>query len=208
MTSIETTVRPEVDAVTATAEVTTLPAPVSSNSKLNCQILGKQRINCSSEVYSDPATWRLSRDYLEQQIRILRVQLDELKVIRKHLRAMRPPGSSSPQGGEFTSSPAELPLSRPDAPDAATASKQRKKTSKSKASGDSSLIGWPSNHNATTDDDLDEEEQTGSRRSKPVAVQEVGGEEAETTGPAETIEVTIYDNRKIKQVLSFSFYIY
>ena len=66
------------------------PQQPTGSSKLNCQIVGKTRINCSSEVYSDPATWRLSRDYLEQQIRILRVQLDELKVIRKHLRAMRP----------------------------------------------------------------------------------------------------------------------
>jgi hypothetical protein len=58
--------------------------------RLNCQFYGKNRINCSSEIYSDPVQWRLSREYLDQQIRILRIQLDEMKVIRKHLREMRP----------------------------------------------------------------------------------------------------------------------
>ena len=62
--------------------------------QLNCQFYGKNRINCSSEVYSDPEQWRLNRDYLEQQIRILRIQLDEMKVIRKHLREMRPFGGA------------------------------------------------------------------------------------------------------------------
>jgi len=60
---------------------------------LSCQFYGQNRINCSSDVYSDPRRWRSSRDYLDQQIRILRLQLDEMKVIRKHLREMRPPPS-------------------------------------------------------------------------------------------------------------------
>ena len=47
-------------------------------------------MNCSSELHSDPEQWRQSRNYLEQQIRTLRVQLDEMKIIRKHLRTIRP----------------------------------------------------------------------------------------------------------------------
>ena len=49
-----------------------------------------EQVNCSSRLHSDPEQWRLSRNYLEQQIRTLRVQLDEMKIIRKHLRTIRP----------------------------------------------------------------------------------------------------------------------
>ena len=152
-------------------------------------------------MYNDPATWRLSRDFLEQQIRILRVQLDELKVIRKHLRAMRPDKS---QVGN---------------------SKQRT-NSKSKVTG--SLFDWssPPSANRTvmnTSDAVYQQPPSGNRRKqhpKAPVIEEVEEEDEEedddneeeeeepsggagSSGPVETIEVTIYDNRKIKWVKPF-----
>ena len=153
-------------------------------------------------MYNDPATWRLSRDFLEQQIRILRVQLDELKVIRKHLRAMRPDKS---QVGN---------------------SKQRT-NSKSKVTG--SLFDWssPPSANRTvmnTSDAVYQQPPSGNRRKqhpKAPVIEEVEEEDEEedddneeeeeepsggagSSGPVETIEVTIYDNRKIKWVKPIS----
>ncbi len=156
-------------------------------------------------MYNDPATWRLSRDFLEQQIRILRVQLDELKVIRKHLRAMRPTG-----GDKFL-----------------LANNKQRTNSKSKATG-SSLFDWssPPSANRTVmnnsdavyqqppsgnrrkqhpkapveeveeEDDEDEEEDDDEEEEEPSSGG-VGGT-GSSAGPVETIEVTIYDNRKIK----------
>lgn len=155
-------------------------------------MVGQSRINCSSEVYTDPATWRLSRNYLEQQIRILRVQLDELKVIRKHLRAMRPPGA-----------PVGQPIARQPGPKA-----------KHK---DSKLFDWsapPSRQTAPSTVQSTAQKQP-QRRPKPhlpglpkESAEEEDDEDADDTddtddddddsGPVETIEVTIYDNRKIK----------
>jgi hypothetical protein len=171
----------------------------NSDGKLNCQIVGQSRINCSSEVYSDPATWRLSRDFLEQQIRILRVQLDELKVIRKHLRAMRP-----------------------DKSHAAISKKRTNSKSKSKISSSQSLFDWSSppkrtaiNSSDTSDpgpggrkhrpkmpqvdaDDVEEEEDEGELIDEEEMDHE-DEDESTVAGPVEsTIEVTIYDNRKIK----------
>lgn len=176
------------------------PNPQLNNNgdgKLNCQIVGQSRINCSSEVYSDPATWRLSRNFLEQQIRILRVQLDELKVIRKHLKAMRPMG-----GGKIQK----------------TNNKQRT-NSKSKSST-SSLFDWSSpplslNRTLTNASDVVYQPPpfTGNRRKQqpkapePVPIDSDGqveeededdDDEEEPTAEPVDIEVTIYDNRKVK----------
>ena len=170
----------------------------NGDGKLNCQIVGQSRINCSSEVYSDPATWRLSRDFLEQQIRILRVQLDELKVIRKHLRAMRP-----------------------DKSHAAINNKRTNSKSKSKMSSSPSLFDWSSPPPKRTEINSSDtsDPATGGRKHRPKMpqvdaedVEEDEGElideeemdqededESTVAGPVEsTIEVTIYDNRKIK----------
>ncbi|CAG2056334.1 unnamed protein product [Timema podura] len=51
-------------------------------------------VNCSNVVYEDPRVWRSSRNNVEEQIRKLRMQLDTLKEIRRHLRAKRPQHSS------------------------------------------------------------------------------------------------------------------
>lgn len=176
------------------------PTNVANDGKLNCQVVGQSRINCSSEVYSDPATWRLSRDFLEQQIRVLRVQLDELKVIRKHLRAVRPSG-----GGGGGGKPAN----------------RQRSNSKSK-SKNPSLFDWsssssPSGNNRTTLDEeevyqprrkqnrqrpkapeIADEDQEEEEEEEDVVDEEEEEEEPSGAGPVETIEVTIYDNRKIK----------
>ncbi|XP_063234473.1 extracellular sulfatase SULF-1 homolog isoform X2 [Bacillus rossius redtenbacheri] len=47
-------------------------------------------VNCSNVVYENPQAWRSSRNNVEEQIRKLRVKLDALKEIRRHLRAKRP----------------------------------------------------------------------------------------------------------------------
>ena len=67
----------EASTAAATSTVETM-----TDDKLNCHFWSKDRINCSREVYSDPEQWRLSRDYLEHKINMLRIQLSEMKVIR------------------------------------------------------------------------------------------------------------------------------
>lgn len=47
-------------------------------------------INCSQSVYHDPNEWRNSRRQIDKQIRDMRLQLESLKEIRKHLIIKRP----------------------------------------------------------------------------------------------------------------------
>lgn len=163
-----------------------------NGNRLNCEITGKeQRINCSSEVYSDPATWRLSRDYLEQQIRVLRIQLDELKVIRKHLRAVRPLGSN--HHGEMPTEAVQSPEGR-----------HKKNRLKSRPT-ESPLptAGWPWDDDTdddNTDDDAHQLANHGTRQEEEESTGEEASSSSSAGSPAETIQVTIYDNRKIKQV--------
>jgi len=72
------------------APLTSTVEPTMTSSVLDCQLWNKKQVNCSSRLHSDPEQWRLGRNYLEQQIRTLRLQLDEMKIIRKHLRTIRP----------------------------------------------------------------------------------------------------------------------
>jgi len=168
------------EAIPSAGRKTEEPLSSGGPGKLNCEILGKEqrrRINCSSEVYSDPATWRLSRDYLEQQIRVLRVQLDELKVIRKHLRAIRPSGERN----------------------SATSSSIRRKV-KSKSTTEAPLLplnGWSSNvaEDEEEEDHHRDEESDGNHR---ITSPDEEDDDDESNPPPETIQVTIYDNRKIK----------
>lgn len=158
----------------------------ASSTGLNCQLVGQSRINCSSEVYTDPAKWRTSRNYLEQQIRILRVQLDELKVIRKHLRAMRPPGAP------LLVDTRRRPMSN-----------ERPKSSSKKAKHkDSKLFDWSSPPQSTA------QQKTRKPSSSLAAAAKESSEdhddEEEDDAPVETIEVTIYDNRKYAHSLGLS----
>ncbi|XP_044020586.1 extracellular sulfatase SULF-1 homolog isoform X2 [Aphidius gifuensis] len=47
-------------------------------------------INCSQSVYHDPNEWRNSRRQIDKQIKDMRLQLESLKEIRKHLMIKRP----------------------------------------------------------------------------------------------------------------------
>ncbi|XP_066593174.1 extracellular sulfatase SULF-1 homolog isoform X2 [Prorops nasuta] len=60
----------------------------SSSSK--CLVLPNGGVNCSQSIYQDPNEWRISRREIEQQIREMRMQLETLKEIRRHLMIKRP----------------------------------------------------------------------------------------------------------------------
>ncbi|XP_025267537.1 extracellular sulfatase SULF-1 homolog isoform X2 [Camponotus floridanus] len=55
-----------------------------------CLVLPEGGINCTEAVYQDPNEWRISRREIEQQIREMRMQLETLKEIRRHLMIKRP----------------------------------------------------------------------------------------------------------------------
>ncbi|XP_012148899.1 extracellular sulfatase Sulf1 isoform X4 [Megachile rotundata] len=55
-----------------------------------CSVLPQGGVNCSETVYQDPNEWRISRREIEQQIREMRMQLETLKDIRRHLMTKRP----------------------------------------------------------------------------------------------------------------------
>ena len=144
-------------------------------------------------MYNDPATWRLSRNFLEQQIRILRVQLDELKVIRKHLKAMRPAGSGEKLQQKINKkqrTKSKSPLFDWSSPLSANRTlanasddviyQQRPSANRKKQQPKA-----PSRQEEDEDDDDDQEEEDDDDEEEP------------TAGPVD-IEVTIYDNRKIK----------
>ncbi|RLU16743.1 hypothetical protein DMN91_010811 [Ooceraea biroi] len=55
-----------------------------------CLVLPEGGVNCTDAVYQDPNEWRTSRRQIEQQIREMRIQLETLKEIRRHLMIKRP----------------------------------------------------------------------------------------------------------------------
>lgn len=56
----------------------------------SCIVLSNGNVNCSNIIYHDPKTWRRSRNSIDAQIHKLRMQLDDLKEIRRHLKEKRP----------------------------------------------------------------------------------------------------------------------
>ncbi|XP_044730314.1 extracellular sulfatase SULF-1 homolog isoform X2 [Chrysoperla carnea] len=56
----------------------------------SCMVLPNGNVNCSNVIYHDPKTWRRSRNSIDAQIHKLRMQLDDLKEIRRHLKEKRP----------------------------------------------------------------------------------------------------------------------
>ncbi len=52
---------------------------------LECSVTDSMEVNCSSTVYGDRQQWRSSRAFVNEQIRRLRAQLMELKVLKKLL---------------------------------------------------------------------------------------------------------------------------
>ncbi|KAJ8670616.1 hypothetical protein QAD02_001875 [Eretmocerus hayati] len=67
-----------------------------------CLVLARGDVNCSQSVYKDPAEWRTSRKEIEQQIRTMRMQLETLKEIRRHLMLKRPQQEQEVSGSEDT----------------------------------------------------------------------------------------------------------
>ncbi|XP_046837755.1 extracellular sulfatase SULF-1 homolog isoform X2 [Vespa crabro] len=55
-----------------------------------CSVLPEGGVNCSEAIYLDPNEWRISRRKIEQQIKEMRMQLETLKEIRRHLMMKRP----------------------------------------------------------------------------------------------------------------------
>lgn len=55
-----------------------------------CLVLPEGGVNCTQAIYQDPNEWRISRREIEQQIRKMRIQLETLKEIRRHLMIKRP----------------------------------------------------------------------------------------------------------------------
>lgn len=48
------------------------------------------KINCSTVIYKDKKTWRMSRHKIEDEIHTLKQKLETLKEIRRHLKNTRP----------------------------------------------------------------------------------------------------------------------
>ncbi|KAG8034769.1 hypothetical protein G9C98_007845 [Cotesia typhae] len=55
-----------------------------------CLVLPKGGVNCTTSVYQDPNEWKQSRRAIEKQIKEMRIQLESLKEIRRHLMDKRP----------------------------------------------------------------------------------------------------------------------
>ncbi|XP_011306979.1 extracellular sulfatase SULF-1 homolog [Fopius arisanus] len=64
----------------------------SNTSKMlpKCLISASGGVNCTQSIYQDPNEWRISRREIEQQIKEMRIQLESLKEIRRHLMMKRP----------------------------------------------------------------------------------------------------------------------
>ncbi|XP_071442524.1 extracellular sulfatase SULF-1 homolog [Hetaerina americana] len=55
-----------------------------------CSVSRYGDVNCSHNVYQNPLAWRRSKARVEKQIRSLRMRLDGLKEIRRHLKEKKP----------------------------------------------------------------------------------------------------------------------
>lgn len=74
-----------------------------------CSVLPQGGVNCSETVYQDPNEWRNSRREIEQQIREMRMQLETLKDIRRHLMTKRPHVMKDPEDGLKSTEEAHKP---------------------------------------------------------------------------------------------------
>lgn len=61
-------------------------------SNLECKVEHNGMVNCSKAIYKDMKIWHASRLSVEDQIRKLKIKLDDLKEIRRHLKETRPDG--------------------------------------------------------------------------------------------------------------------
>lgn len=57
---------------------------------LECKVEWNGKVNCSTAVYKDFKTWHANRLSIEDQIRQLKIELEDLKEIKRHLKESRP----------------------------------------------------------------------------------------------------------------------
>lgn len=55
-----------------------------------CVLLNKGKVNCSNQVYQDKKIWQKSRHEVNNEIQELKIKLEKLKEIRRHLKHFRP----------------------------------------------------------------------------------------------------------------------
>ncbi|XP_012529501.1 extracellular sulfatase SULF-1 homolog isoform X2 [Monomorium pharaonis] len=89
VTKIMESIEEELDDLKQT-QVRHLSSEVGKSLSPKCLVLPEGGVNCSEAIYQDPNEWRISRREIEQQIREMRMQLETLKEIRRHLMIKRP----------------------------------------------------------------------------------------------------------------------
>ncbi|KYN04567.1 Extracellular sulfatase SULF-1 like protein [Cyphomyrmex costatus] len=89
VTKIMETIEEELDDLKQT-QVRHLSSEMGKSLSPKCLVLPEGGVNCTEAIYHDPNEWRISRREIEQQIRNMRMQLETLKEIRRHLMIKRP----------------------------------------------------------------------------------------------------------------------
>lgn len=89
VTKIMESIEEELDDLKQT-QVRHLSSEVGKSLSPKCLVLPEGGVNCTQAIYQDPNEWRISRREIEQQIREMRIQLETLKEIRRHLMIKRP----------------------------------------------------------------------------------------------------------------------
>ncbi|KAG5307865.1 SULF1 sulfatase, partial [Acromyrmex insinuator] len=89
VTKIMESIEEELDDLKQT-QVRHLSSEVGKSLSPKCLVLPEGGVNCTEAIYQDPNEWRISRREIEQQIREMRMQLETLKEIRRHLMIKRP----------------------------------------------------------------------------------------------------------------------
>ncbi|XP_012056992.1 PREDICTED: extracellular sulfatase SULF-1 homolog [Atta cephalotes] len=89
VTKIMESIEEELDDLKQT-QVRHLSSEVGKSLSPKCLVLPEGGVNCTEAIYQDPNEWRISRREIEHQIREMRMQLETLKEIRRHLMIKRP----------------------------------------------------------------------------------------------------------------------
>ncbi|XP_011167004.2 extracellular sulfatase SULF-1 homolog isoform X2 [Solenopsis invicta] len=89
VTKIMESIEEELDDLKQT-QVRHLSSEIGKSLSPKCLVLPEGGVNCTQAIYQDPNEWRISRREIEQQIREMRMQLETLKEIRRHLMIKRP----------------------------------------------------------------------------------------------------------------------
>lgn len=62
----------------------------NKTANLECKVEWNGKVNCSTAVYKDFKTWHANRLSIEDQIRQLKIELEDLKEIKRHLKESKP----------------------------------------------------------------------------------------------------------------------